>query len=290
MSEKRKRDESPEPESRPIKPIPATKIQAFTVGSQKKSAFQKHKEELEQKKQQENAEAAKVYAEFVASFEESKPYKLGISSFVKSGTLQPKNSVFDDKSSDEVSTAKSSQFKPMSFVKAGESAFGKTATTSATIPSTESAQENAPVKLNSKPQKKRNLDSFLEEIKKEQEVRSRSDIKSSESGSHDDGNPHTTNLYVGNINPTTTEIGLCQEFGKHGPIASVKIMWPRTQEEKDKGNNCGFVSFMKREDAADALEHMDGKEVDGFVIRVGWGKAVPLPDQPFFGRLSSIKK
>lgn len=87
---------------------------------------------------------------------------------------------------------------------------------------------------------------------------------------------------MGNINPTITESGLCQEFGKYGPIASVKIMWPRTQEEKDKGNNCGFVSFMTRQDAAEAIRHLDGKEIEGFAMRVGWGKAVPLPAQPIF--------
>jgi U2-associated protein SR140 len=79
-----------------------------------------------------------------------------------------------------------------------------------------------------------------------------------------------------------TETGLCQHFGQFGPIASVKIMWPRTQEEKDKGNNCGFVSFMKREDAAEAIRHLDGKDIEGFSMRVGWGKAVSLPAQPFF--------
>lgn len=61
MSEKRKRVESPEKDreegeeeervARYIKPIPASKLQAFTIGSQKKSAFQKHKEEVDLKKQ-----------------------------------------------------------------------------------------------------------------------------------------------------------------------------------------------------------------------------------------------
>ncbi|KAL7327657.1 hypothetical protein PS15p_206060 [Mucor circinelloides] len=101
-------------------------------------------------------------------------------------------------------------------------------------------------------------------------------------GSFDDGNPNSTNLYVGNINPTVTEAGLCQEFGKYGPIASVKIMWPRTQEEKDKGNNCGFVSFMTRQDAANAIKSLDGKDLNGYALRVGWGKAVPIPAQPCF--------
>lgn len=105
-------------------------------------------------------------------------------------------------------------------------------------------------------------------------------------GSFDDGNPNSTNLYVGNINPTVTEAGLCQEFGKYGPIASVKIMWPRTQEEKDKGNNCGFVSFMTRQDAANAIKSLDGKDLNGYALRVGWGKAVPIPAQPCFGNFA----
>jgi U2-associated protein SR140 len=37
-------------------------------------------------------EAAKVYAEFVASFQEPTSYKLGTSSFVKAGTLNPATS------------------------------------------------------------------------------------------------------------------------------------------------------------------------------------------------------
>lgn len=36
----------------------------------KKNAFQKHKEEVELRKKKETEEAAKVYAEFLASFEE----------------------------------------------------------------------------------------------------------------------------------------------------------------------------------------------------------------------------
>lgn len=42
-------------------------------------------------------------------------------------------------------------------------------------------------------------------------------------------------------------------FGRYGEINSVKIMWPRTEEEKAKKRNCGFVSYMRRRDAEDAL-------------------------------------
>ena len=47
-------------------------------------------------------------------------------------------------------------------------------------------------------------------------------------GSYDDGDPASTNLYIGNIAPTVTEELLQETFGRYGEIYSVKIMWPRT--------------------------------------------------------------
>lgn len=51
---------------------------------------------------------------------------------------------------------------------------------------------------------------------------------------------------------------LCQHFGKFGPLASVKVMWPRTEEERARKRNCGFVAFMKRADAEKALNELNG--------------------------------
>lgn len=56
---------------------------------------------------------------------------------------------------------------------------------------------------------------------------------------------------------------LCQMFGKYGPLASVKVMWPRTEEEKARNRNCGFVAFMKRKDAEKALEAFKGWRTTG---------------------------
>lgn len=56
-----------------------------------------------------------------------------------------------------------------------------------------------------------------------------------------------------------TEEMLCKEFGKYGPLASVKIMWPRTEEERTRVTNRGFVAFMTRKDAERALAALDGK-------------------------------
>lgn len=76
-------------------------------------------------------------------------------------------------------------------------------------------------------------------------------------GSFDTGDPTTTNLHLGNLSPMTTEELICREFGVFGPIASVKIMWPRTEEERERNRNSGFVSFMDRKSAEKALS-MDG--------------------------------
>jgi len=59
---------------------------------------------------------------------------------------------------------------------------------------------------------------------------------------------------------------LCQEFGRFGPLASVKIMWPRTDEERARERNCGFVAFMNRRDAERALKNLNGKQVSQFGI------------------------
>jgi len=90
----------------------------------------------------------------------------------------------------------------------------------------------------------------------------------------------TTNLYVGNLPSSTTEADLMREFGQYGPIGSIKIMWPRTQEEKDRNKNCGFVSFMVREHAEAALTGLAPSLIFGEPMRISWGKPVVLPPVP----------
>lgn len=58
---------------------------------------------------------------------------------------------------------------------------------------------------------------------------------------------------------------LCQEFGRYGPLASVKIMWPRTDEERARERNCGFVAFMNRRDAERALKNLNGTTAVSFI-------------------------
>ncbi|CAN0860578.1 Protein RRC1 [Linum grandiflorum] len=155
--------------------------------------------------------------------------------------------------------------------------------------------------------KARNIDHFMEELKHEHELRERrnqerehwrdgpseSSLASSRfdelpddfdpsgrlPGSFDDGDPQTTNLYVGNLAPQVDENFLLRTFGRFGPIASVKIMWPRTDEERRRQRNCGFVAFMNRADAEAAKDEMQGVIVYEYELKIGWGKSVALPSQ-----------
>lgn len=40
------------------------------------------------------------------------------------------------------------------------------------------------------------------------------------------------------------------EFGRFGPLGSVKIMWPFNEEQRRRGRNNGFVAYMVRSSAA----------------------------------------
>lgn len=61
---------------------------------------------------------------------------------------------------------------------------------------------------------------------------------------------------------------LLRTFGRFGPIASVKIMWPRTEEERRRQRNCGFVAFMNRGDAQAAKDEMQGFNIWLFTFSV----------------------
>lgn len=100
--------------------------------------------------------------------------------------------------------------------------------------------------------------------------------------SMDSGDPNTTNIYMGNLNPNITEQQLTEIFGRFGPLASIKIMWPRSEEEKSRGRNCGFVAYMSRLDAERSLKAMNGRDVMGFEMKLGWGKTVSALTYPIY--------
>ena len=59
--------------------------------------------------------------------------------------------------------------------------------------------------------------------------------------------------------------------GTQGPGADMTA----SRRSKNAGLS-GFVSFMKRRDAEEALREFDGFDWGGSILRVGWSKAVPM--------------
>jgi len=137
------------------------------------------------------------------------------------------------------------------------------------------------------PKKARAIDTLLEEMKA-----MRGGVPATETSLIDHIRPHeganmtamddpnTTNLYVGNISSQVSEEILFKEFGKFGRISSVKIMWPRTEEEKTRPRNCGFVSFHDRPAAEKCKDTLDGMELMGAELRIGWSKPVKAAGVP----------
>ena len=257
------------------------------------------KELEEKKKREDNEAAASVYQEFVDTFQN--PQSSAVSkTWVKAG-------VYDAGTRKEDNRDKGKLYKPVP--KHLEDKASSSAADYAKMLAVESKKDAALGKKKSQDKKKSNLELFKEELRQIQEEReerhkykhlARSMVQPSvhnvlehpepiyreaaidTPGSFDNGDPNTTNLYLGNLNPKITEQQLMELFGKYGALASVKIMWPRSEEEKSRGRNCGFVAFMARKDAERALRGLTGKDVMGYEMKLGWGKAVPIMAHPIY--------
>ncbi|XP_028587049.1 U2 snRNP-associated SURP motif-containing protein isoform X5 [Podarcis muralis] len=293
-------------------PLLESKLKAFSIGKMsaaKRTLSKKEQEEL--KKKEDEKAAAEIYEEFLAAFEGSDGNK--VKTFVRGGIVNA------SKEEHETDEKRGKIYKPSSrFADQKTQSQSQSSSSNERPPSLLIIEtKKPPLKKGEKEKKKSNLELFKEELKQIQEERderhktkgrlSRFEPPQSDSdgqrrsmdtpsrrnrssgvlddyapGSHDVGDPSTTNLYLGNINPQMNEEMLCQEFGRFGPLASVKIMWPRTDEERARERNCGFVAFMNRRDAERALKNLNGKMIMSFEMKLGWGKAVPIPPHPIY--------
>ncbi|XP_016150549.1 U2 snRNP-associated SURP motif-containing protein-like isoform X4 [Sinocyclocheilus grahami] len=266
------------------------KLKAFSIGKMavaKRTPSKKEQDEL--KKKEDERAAAEIYEEFLAAFEGGEGK---VKTFVRGGIA---NATKEEVAADD---KKGKLYKPKSRILETKSFLPLE-----TPPQFLALDKRNASKKADKEKKKSNLELFKEELKQIQEERDerhrlkgrvsrfeplpttegkRSFLDDSAPGSHDVGDPTTTNLYLGNINPQMNEEMLCQEFGRYGPLASVKIMWPRTDEERARERNCGFVAFMTRRDAERALKHLNGKMIMNFEMKLGWGKGVPIPPHPIY--------
>ncbi|KAK7472677.1 hypothetical protein VKT23_000790 [Stygiomarasmius scandens] len=258
----------------PHKAVDNAKLSQYTSGTLRKSRREKEQEAAEAKKREEEINAAKAYAEFLDAFEGDDVGRKSASTFVKSSVESASTYIPSMPRSDRVARALKSPSPPTS-----------------TVPRAKG---------------KRAMDAFLEEIKKDQAEReakfSRHGGRSvtamaayeGQSGSKDRGDPQTTNIFVANLPANITEQSLGNFFARVGPVGSVKVMWPRpdagigpgadmtaSRRSKSAGLS-GFVSYMTRQDAEEALREFDGFDWGGSVLRVGWSKAVPIAAKPMF--------
>jgi len=143
--------------------------------------------------------------------------------------------------------------------------------------------------------KKSNLELFKEEIKAQHDAREAMKAQQRKAGgiapvvntsyqvtaASDQGDPNSTNIFISAISTRCSESDLMPYFGRFGPLASVKIMYPRSEEEKLKGRNCAFVAFCCRKDAERCMSKLQNTEYMGHELKLGWGKSVPnLGTQP----------
>ncbi|KAG1737688.1 hypothetical protein EDB19DRAFT_1895829 [Suillus lakei] len=273
-----------EDSSFPQKTLDDMKLSQYAQGTVRKSRREKEKEAAEAKKREEEESAAKAYADFIDAFEgENVDKRKAGSGFVRASD-----------------GAKVSYQPPVK---------GSAESSSRTRPVLSNEDESIASGNAPKPKGKRAMDSFLEEIKREQAMREARYSRSShgrsvtalaayegQSGSKDRGDPETSNLFVANLPSNVTEQSLGTFFARHGPVGSVKIMWPRGDIVSGPGGDMtasrrnrnaglsGFVSFMKRKDAEAALREVDGLDWGGSILRVGWSKAVPMAAKALYGR------
>uniref|UniRef100_A0A3Q3XG43 Uncharacterized protein n=1 Tax=Mola mola TaxID=94237 RepID=A0A3Q3XG43_MOLML len=223
------------------------------------------KKEQEEHKKKEEEKAAEVFEEFLASFESNE--KSGVKTFVRGGIVNA------TKEEEAAEVKKSKLYRPAT----------KFVPVSPNIsPVLTAENKKATFKRKTEEKKKKKSKSVFHQLKINIQIILTSTLLSSTALYDDITVPTTTNLYINCISPKMNEEMLCKEFGKYGPLASVKIMWPRTEEERCRTSNRAFVAFMTRKDAERALAALNGKVVMGFEMKLGWGKPARIPPQPLY--------
>uniref|UniRef100_A0ACD5XM67 Uncharacterized protein n=1 Tax=Avena sativa TaxID=4498 RepID=A0ACD5XM67_AVESA len=83
------------------------------------------------------------------------------------------------------------------------------------------------------------------------------------SSARSDGDLTNTTVFVGGLDPNVSEDDLRQTFSQYGEISSVKI---------PVGKQCGFVQFLQRKNAEDALQGLNGSTIGKQTVRLSWGR------------------
>ncbi|XP_020593973.1 polyadenylate-binding protein RBP45-like [Phalaenopsis equestris] len=78
-----------------------------------------------------------------------------------------------------------------------------------------------------------------------------------------ESDPNNTTIFVGGLDPNVSEDMLRQVFSPYGELDHVKI---------PIGKRCGFVQFISRACAEEALLMLQGTQLGGLKIRLSWGR------------------
>jgi RNA recognition motif-containing protein len=84
-----------------------------------------------------------------------------------------------------------------------------------------------------------------------------------------------TSIYVGNLSFNATEEDLQQAFSQYGEVSSVNII---TDRETGRPRGFAFVEMPNNEEAGQAIEQLNGTEIDGRTITVNVAR--PKRDRP----------
>ncbi|KAM0868389.1 hypothetical protein ACQ4PT_041373 [Festuca glaucescens] len=83
-------------------------------------------------------------------------------------------------------------------------------------------------------------------------------------GAQSDNDPNNTTIFVGGLDPNVTEDALKLVFAPFGEVIHVKI---------PVGKRCGFVQFINRPSAEQALQLLQGTLIGGQNVRLSWGRS-----------------
>lgn len=72
-------------------------------------------------------------------------------------------------------------------------------------------------------------------------------------------------LFVGSLSWDTNDESLRDAFEQYGEIEEARVI---TDRDTGRSRGFGFITFVEKDAAQDAIESMDGRELDGRTIKV----------------------
>ncbi|KAG8078865.1 hypothetical protein GUJ93_ZPchr0007g3266 [Zizania palustris] len=90
----------------------------------------------------------------------------------------------------------------------------------------------------------------------------------------------SSKLFVGGLSWGTDDQSLRDAFASFGEVTEARVI---TDRETGRSRGFGFVNFSNDDDAKNAVEGMDGKELQGRSVRVNFANDRPSGNRGFGG-------